>query len=423
MYYTRAVASRRIQCVRACLARMPLGAAALATVLLGTVPLSARQLPAGLEASAGAADRAARFITTTDRIERGDAAPIDLIVISKSTTADRAPALVESTKRAVALLDAWLGPLRRDRLSIVDAPWNSRLAGGDLPGVVIVRSRWLTTSRDQSLDRELIAGLSREYWLEAAAQPAFADAAAVYTAGRAIDVQLEGSQFHTDRFIGGFVPFSLRSLALSPAPRDMRPRLRRYDEASWGGPNASYLARVIETAERDLGWASLQQGLVAVRARPNGTLADLASVLSEQRGYDVSALFDAARPGTGTFDYAIGEFESRSMGNQFEVRVTIERRGDRVFNRPLTLETSFADGTSVREPWDAGQQRSTVEYVSAIPAVSASIDPDLVLILDEARSNNTVRLVAPPANRLAMRLAAGWAIWLQNVMLAYSSLV
>jgi len=422
MYYTRAVASRRIQCVRACLVAMSLGAAP-ATMWLGTVPLLARQLPAELDAAAGVADRAARYTTTTDRIERASGAPIELIVISKSTAAGGAAALIESTKRAVAMLDEWLGPLRRDRLTIVDAPWNSRLEGGAQPGVVVVRSRWLTTSRDQSLARELIAGLARDYWIEAGAQAEFADAAAIYTAGRAIDAQLEGSQFHTERFIGGFVPFSMRSLALSPAPRDMRPRLRRYDEAAWGGPQAAYLARVIETAERDLGWASLHQALVTVRSRPGATIADLSSVLSEQRGYDASALFEAAGPGAGRFDYAVSELDNRPNGKQFDVRVVIERRGDAVFNRSLTLETRFADGTSVRDPWDGGQVRSAMEYTSATPAVSASIDPDIILILDDARSNNTVRLSPPPDNRLAMRLSAGWAIWLQNVMLAYTSLV
>ena len=55
-------------------------------------------------------------------------------------------------------------------------------------------------------------------------------ASILYTGGRAIDTLLEGSQFHSDRHIGGFLPYPVRSLALSPSARDARPRLRRYDE-------------------------------------------------------------------------------------------------------------------------------------------------------------------------------------------------
>ncbi len=411
MYYTRAVASRRIRCVRAWLVAMA----------LGTVPLSAGQLPAELDASAGAADRAACFISTTETLARPSAPAINLTILSKSSTADRSAALAESTKRTVTLLDAWLGPLRRERLTLIDAPWNSRLSETDQSGVMVVRSRWLTTLRDRAVERELIAGLARQYWLEAGVDAAFADAASIYTAARAIDAQLQGSQFHTDRFIGGFLPYSLRPLELSPAPRDMRPRLRRYEEASWNGADAARLARVIETAERELGWASLQAALRAARSTPRATIGDFARLLSEQRGHDVSGLFEGA---VGQrFDYAVSALDSTANANRFDVRVTVERRGEAIFNRPLTLETRFADGTFMRERWDASQQRSSVEYSSPAPAVSAAIDPDVILLLDEARANNALRLERLPASELAIRLACGWAIWLQNVMLAYSGLV
>ena len=413
MYYTRAVASRRIQCVRACLVAMA----------LGTVPLSARQLPAELAGAAGAVDTAARYVTAGERIERAGAPSLALTIISRSSSADRAPVIAASARQALTLLDAWLGPLRRETLTIVDAPWNSRLTGGVAPGVAVVRSRWLTTSRDRALERALIAGIAREYWIESGVAAAFANAASVYTAGRAIDAQLEGSQFHTDRYLGGFLPYSLRALMLSPIPRDARPRLRRYDEASWGGAAALHVARVIETAERDLGWAPLQQALRAVRSRPGATLDDFVALLSTQQGQDASALFAGALPGAPPMDYAVTGIDNRPNGSGFDVRVTVARVGEGAFRRPLTLETAFADGTVIREPWDGSQSAGSVDYVSVSPGVMAAIDPEVVLILDDRRANNTVRLEPLPANPLGFRLAGHWALWLQNLMLAYSSLV
>src|SRR5262245_63629738 len=88
------------------------------------------------------------------------------------------------------------------------------------------------------------------------------------------------------------------------------------------------------------------------------------------------------------FDYEVASLDNRQDGNQFGVRIAIERRGSGVFARPLPIETRFADGTSLDDWWDPRQAQSTVEYVSASAAVSTAIDPDVILVLDESRSNN-----------------------------------
>jgi hypothetical protein len=155
LYYTRAVASRRIQGIRACLVAMA----------LGSVPLSARQqLPGELAAAAGAVDRAADYVTVRERYESPDRPPLELIITAKAGAADRVPLLADGARRALATLDDWLGPLEADHLTIVDVPWNSRLVDHDHGDSVIVRSRWLTTSRDRSLERQLIADIARQYW-------------------------------------------------------------------------------------------------------------------------------------------------------------------------------------------------------------------------------------------------------------------
>ena len=181
----------------------------------------------------------------------------------------------------------------------------------------------------------------------------------------------------------------------------------------------------MEVAERYLGWPAMQQALSAFRERGSGSLDDFIDVASAQRGHDVSWLFaDSIRDGA-TFDYALGGLDSRpsASNGQFDVRVTIDRRGDAVFAQTLPIETRFADGTTIRDQWDARQPRATIDYVSASPAIAAAIDPDLILILDEARSNNVITHLAQPWNRLALKLACDWAIWLQNAMLAYSAIV
>jgi hypothetical protein len=415
LYYTRAVASRRIQCVRACLVAMA----------LASTPLSARQLPAGLTAGAGPSDLAATYLTTRDRFEAANRPPIELTIVSKSDAADRAPAIAETSKRALAMLDAWLGPLATGQLTIVDVPWNSRLANGSYRGVVVVRSRWIAQERDRALEREIIAGLTGQYWIErsGAAPDAFVDGLSIYTAGRAIDMLLQGSQFYADRFLGGFLPYALRPVSLSPPVRDMRPRLRRYPELETGTPGAERAARALEVAERYLGWPAVQQALEVFRQGPSLTLPSFLAIASAQRGSDVAPLFRGILQENASIDYALSSLESRPVAGGFDVRITIDRRGDAVFARPLPIETRFADGTVRRDSWDGGQAQATLRYDSSVDAVSAAIDPEVILIVDEVRSNNVIRHQPQPLNRLALRLACNWVIWLQNVVVTYSGIV
>ena len=392
---------------------------------LASVPLSARQLPAELAAIEGRGDRGGDYVTIRERYDAPNRSPIDLTVISKSDAAGRAADLMESGKRALTLLDDWLGPLSLDRLAIVDLPWNSRLASAHLRGIVTVRSRWLTTARDRSLDRELIAGLARQYWVGAMSGngDAFSNGLALYIGGRGIDTLLEGSQFHTERVFGGFLPYSLRSIALSPQARNQRPRLRRYPELGDEPPGAARAARGLEVAERYLGWPAMQQALAAFRRQGAAQVSEFAAIVSQQRGADAAWLFADPLRADAVFDYAVASVDNRQQGNQFGVRIAIERLGSGVFARPLPIETRFADGTSLRDWWDPRQAQSTIEYVSESAAVSAAIDPDVILVLDESRSNNVRSLSQRSWNRQALRLACNWAIWLQNAMLASTGLV
>lgn len=438
LYYTRAVPSRRLQYVCASLVAMVLGSAAL----------PARQLPPELTRYLGPIDLAADYQVSSHHYD-GTGASLDLSLIVKTDAAGRADALAATATQALALLDRWLGPLTASHLSIIDVPWQSELAGASFPGVLAVGSRWLAPSRDRARERELIAGLARQYWLApAAGEPWFQEALVLYTAGRAIDTLLEGSQFHTDRHLGGFVPFAVRSLALSPQARDARPRLRRYREleepaqAAWRfaaaapGGRAERGARALEVAERYLGWPAIQQALAALRATPRDgavTLGHFVSLLCAQQGRDLAWLFAETTRVDAGFDYAVAAVENVPGAAGIEVRVTVERRGA-VFAgttatlppgaaRSLPVETRFADGSSIRDWWDGRQDRGTLAYVSATPAVWAAIDPDVMLVLDEDRSNNAVYLEPAPWNRLAVKLASDWAIWLQHAMLAYVSLV
>ena len=411
----------------------------LAAALVST-PLSARQAPP-LPAIAGS--DLTRYAVHRETLAPPDRAPIDLVVLSKPDARLPAPGITATVAQAVAKLDDWLGAAEIEQLTVVDLPWRTAVRDA-APGVVAIHSRWQAPVRDKSLERELIAGLVRQYFPHAD-DDWFREALVLFTAGRAIDVLLEGSQFHADRYLGGFLAHPIRSVPLSPMARDSRPRLRRYAELTAGGPadaevraRAAHAAEALAMAERYLGWPAFQQALSEFRARgpAGGSVAEFAAIASEQGGRDLAWLFVAPLESGATFDYAVTGLESMpspATPGQYDVRVTVSRLGTAVFGpganaagtgtaRSLVVETRFGDGTVIRDWWDGRNATATLDYVSPSPAVAAAIDPEVIVLLDEQRANNRVA-VTQPWSRLAARLALDWAIWLQNAMLTYASIV
>ncbi len=410
-------------------------------VALVSTPLAARQAPT-LPAITTASDLS-RYAVHRVTLTPPDRPPIEIVVWSKPEARQHAPALVATAALAIAKLDDWLGATPLEQLTIVDAPWRAAVADPP-PGVVAVHSRWQMPARDQSLERELIAGLARQYWPHDSGDW-FREALVLFTGGRAIDALLEGSQFHADRYLGGFLSHPIRSVSLSPIARDSRPRLRRYAELPQAGSadatlraRAEHAANALVMAERYLGWPAFQQALSAFRARSGGRGAgeEFAAIASEQNGRDLGWLFVTPLTAGATYDYAVSGLDSvpsPSAAGQYDIRVTVSRYGSAVFGpvsdadasspaRSLVVETQFADGTSIRDWWDGWLETGTLGYVSPSAAIAASVDPELIVVLDEQRGNNR-RAVTQPWSRLAARLTLDWAVWLQNVMLTYSGVV
>ena len=84
---------------------------------------------------------------------------------------------------------------------------------------------------------------------------------------------------------------------------------------------------------------------------------------------------------------------------------------------PLEVLVRFADGSEIRERWEAATRPSN-DYESRSPAVSAEIDPDRVLWLDRNPANNQRTLT--DTSRGAMAWAARWSVWLQDRLLDYA---
>ena len=146
--------------------------------------------------------------------------------------------------------------------------------------------------------------------------------------------------------------------------------------------------------------SSLQQSL----ATPPATLVPTSSSL---RPY-----FNQAVYGTALLDYAIDSVRSeraqwwlpepkRGQPAVYRDVVYVRRKG--TFVLPVTVRIVFADGTQVREHWDGVDRWTKFEYQRASKIVSAEVDPDHTVLLDDDLFNNsyTTRENHLPAAKIA----------------------
>ena len=371
--------------------------------------------------------------------------PVEVRFLLQPDAAGQATRVVDITFAALRRFDEWFGPYPFNRLAVIDAQWPSGVVGAAYPGVVVASTRWLSPARDRSLERTLIGAIARQYWFpRGEADPAtawLAEGLTLYAGTRAIHQELEGRNFDTPYFFGGFVPFPIRAVALSRRTTDRRPPVRHFPEieeptsAPWRfsstsvGGQAQRAALVIQTLERYIGWPALQQALATYRERAgsaNAGPAGLGAVVSQQRGRDLKWFFGEAFRSDARFDYGVRRLTSEPLAadaSTFETRVALRRVGDGVFAgaRWLPVTVTFEDGSEVREQWDGGVAEQELVYTSASRAVSATVDPEAMLLLDADRANNT-RVLRRILNGSGARLTISWLVWLQDAMLAYTAL-
>ena len=356
-----------------------------------------------------------------------------VVQIRLDVDAARADQLAHTARATVRLLTDWLGPAPFSELVVVEDAATSHVVG-----TVTVEKRWLELERDPATERSLIAGIAAQFWSEAMsrslAERWFGEALSRYTYTRAIDTILEGRQYWSTRFFGGFIPYAQRSLPLSPFVGRARGHI-----PSFPGQSSSIEAQearavtALFTLERVIGWPALQPALLEWRAKSRSSdaePADLARILSEQRGDDFRWFVDEALRTDNVFDYGIENVSSRPEGPRFSVNVTLRRFGNAIFGvangtvgPSLPVVITLADGTQVEEQWPGGRATLALDYVASSPAVRVTVDPDAMLLLDGDRANNTRIVRDVPRTAVGNRAALWWLTWLEAAMLTCLALV
>jgi hypothetical protein len=364
-------------------------------------------------------------------------------------------------REASERLGEWLGPSPAS-LHVVAKPWR-RAAALDA-ATVTIDVPWRSAPETMDLESQAAFGVARQWWpalLSNAATAPIADGLAWYLQSRIVD-RLYDLNFlvpaHSAagvRTFGGTWPRTFHILPLGRTSaglgRDeyLRSRVAR---ASWPAParrlppdltpRAIRFALAFATLEQMVGWPTLQGALRvmtdAARQQPM-TRQDVEQMLGTAVGRDLSWFFPLAFDDSKTIDYAVrdlttGEIAPCGRGPCFRTRVTVARLGAGEFTGSaaasgsafdngdaMELRVAFADGQQTGTRWDGRAASRVFEFDSASAAVSASIDPERLLLLDENFLNNAIRREAAP--QLPVRKwVAYWMVWLEGAVLDYGML-
>jgi hypothetical protein len=292
------------------------------------------------------------------------------------------------------------------------------------------RLRWLSSRDDVSHERAVIAAVTRQYWNASRVnfEPEwFAEGIRRYSAARVANAVLTGRNYDTRRFFGSFVRYSVRSLEWSRQPGDPRPPVWDFDELGEARPEARRATAALHSIERVVGWPAMQQAIATFAWRFAGRSAgwgELASILGEQSGIDARAILAPLFEPTSSFDYGIASMMiDPETDEKFHTTITVRRFGDAVLtSRALQLVVVFEDGTVIEEWYDGVDDQHQVSYLSVTPAVRAVLDPDVMWLIDHDRTNNALAL-QPASLRPALGALASWIVWLEDMMVSYSSLL
>jgi hypothetical protein len=104
----------------------------------------------------------------------------------------------------------------------------------------------------------------------------------------------------------------------------------------------------------------------------------------------------------------------------YETQLVVRRYGEAVL--PVDVLVRFEDGQEAHERWDGRDRWRMYRWSRPVRAVSAAVDPRHVLVLDVNYTNNTWTL-HPATHAAAHKWLTRWAIWAQDAVLTWMSLV
>ena len=402
------------------------------------------------------------YIERHERFEHAGLPAVDMRLLLQPEHERQAGRHFAATRAVLQHYGEWYGAYRYGHITIVDPAWQSEADGMEYPTLITAGTEWLAPEGSGSPEEVTVHEAGHQFWYGLVGNNEFEHAwmdegLTTFSTARVLAERELQPHYLTLRLFGGFVPWVLRDVPLERTHYDRWAGYRsaaesdtpatpswRYDPATGGHISYAKTAVSLHTLERLIGWPRLQRGMSLFFTRhvfTHPTPDDYMRALSEGAGQDLTWFFDEVYRGSNTVDYGIQRFASAAAsvsgwidrgGKRTYVdaapegparhvtELVVRRYGEAIM--PVDILVSFADGQRVRERWDGRERWTAYRWERPVPAVTAQVDPDRVLLLDVNYTNNSWTL-RPEAARAARKWTSVWFVWLQDALLTWAALV
>jgi hypothetical protein len=381
------------------------------------------------------------FLDLTQRFEHPTLPAVDirlLLLPEHRGQAARYFAIISATLKRYG---EWFGAYPYGHITIVDPAFQSESDGMEYPTLVTGRARWLSPEASQVPESTTAHEVGHQWWYGMVATNEFEHAWMdegfnTYATARVMAEAMNRNRVEL-RYFGGFVPWSFRDIPVTRIDNDRLAAFRLNSEADpqwmptfkyWPGTASivSYnkTALWMHTLERRLGWPVMQRIMSTYFERwqfKHPKPSDFFDIVREVTGQGQVWFFDEVYRSSNTFDYGIQEFRSDRIDDEtFRTSVVVRRYGEAIF--PVDVVTTLENGEQIKESWDGLERRAVYVYERPTRAATVRVDPDRVLLLDVAYTNNS-RTLTPSSGKASLKWSLKWMVWLQDLMLTYGFFV
>ncbi len=336
--------------------------------------------------------------------------------------------VLDATEVALRHYSEWYGPYPYARFTVVDVPDDGEGAGGmEYPMLVTAGPMsligWgagpIRAGLDRSLELVIVHEIGHQWWQSTVAfneaeEPWLDEGFTDYSTVRAVNAAY-GTD--TSALAAGGIRIGyldMRRLEYLTAPRTpMYGKAWDFTMMEYGVAAYSKPVLALTTLERTLGEEVMLDVMSTFFERyrfAHPTTEDFRAVAEEVSGQDLTWFFDGLVYGGGVLNYTVTAVEEHS--------VTVERQGDVAI--PTEVLVTFADGSTVLQPWNGLETPQTFSYPDRPSVRSAEVDPQRKLVIDLRWADNGLsrRLQVSPLLALITRILYNY----QNALLALGGL-
>ena len=401
------------------------------------------------------------FVEVLDRFEEAGLPPVDIRLLIQPEHLSQADRHLHATRAALQSFGTWFGPYPYGHVTVVDPAWGSGAGGMEYPTLFTAGTRLFNPFGGGSPEGVTVHEAGHQFWYGLVGNNEFEHAwldegMNTFSTNRTM-FHTYGVSHYVRRFFKppgsetrAFLPVLMRGFSYSRSPHGNRlgryrqlAEIDRQDKPSYlyfpsagGALSYSKTALWLGTLENYLGWDRLQPAMSRFFhewqfGHPGPE--DLFATLEESTGEELGWFFDQVFHSSERFDYAVdsamsepattkGFTEGGNGGLEwhgdsdveedlFRTEVIVRRLGGGVF--PVEVQFVYEDGHESRYQWDGTSRWQQWVEVRPAKLVSATVDPDSVLLLDVDRTNNS-RLLEPEPREAVLKWVSRWLIWLQD---------